>query len=274
MIELRDASIGIAGRTLIARADAIVEPGSFVAVLGANGVGKTTLLRVLSGALAPVAGSVRVDDADPHAISALERAHRIALVTSDDAPVEGLSVREVTASGRYPFHRWWEWSESPRDEAATSEALEAVGMGAFAGRRFETLSSGERQRIWIALALAQEAPVLLLDEPTSHLDVRVAHEILQLLRAQARAGRTIVCAMHDINDAATYADRLMLLGDGKMLAYDPPDRVFTAGLLERAYGIPMEIVRAASGAPRAFAIGASDGDLAPSPNPNGRDTVR
>jgi iron complex transport system ATP-binding protein len=255
VIALRDAAIGIEGRTLIAPATATIEAGRFVAILGANGVGKTTLLRTLSGGLRPLAGTVRIGDLDPAAVGPLERAHRIAFVTSDDAPVDGLSARDVVASGRYPFHRWWEWSEDAADTVAIDGALADVGMTGFSGRSFETLSSGERQRVWIALALAQEAPVLLLDEPTSHLDVRVAHEILALLRAQAKAGRTIVCAMHDINDAATYADALMLLGDRKMLAFDAPERVFTAALLERAYGIPMEIVRAASGAPRAFAIG-------------------
>jgi len=259
VIALRNAAIGIEGRTLIAPATASLASGRFVAVLGPNGVGKTTLLRVLSGALRPIGGEVRLGDVDPAALAPLERAHRVAFVTSDDAPVEGLTARDVVASGRYPFHRWWEWSENPGDTGAIDGALAAVGMDGFAERRFETLSSGERQRIWIALALAQEAPVVLLDEPTSHLDVRVAHEILALLRAQARAGRTIVCAMHDINDAATYADMLMLLGDERMLAFDVPERVFTASLLERAYGIPMEIVRAASGAPRAFAIGSASG---------------
>ncbi len=264
MIGLHEAAIGIENRPLIAPANATVDAGTFVAVLGANGVGKTTLLRVLAGALRPASGDVRIGGIDPAALGPLERAHRIALVTSDDAPVDGLTARDVTASGRYPFHRWWEWNESEDDRLATDDALAAVGMSAFAERRFETLSSGERQRIWIALALAQEAPVLLLDEPTSHLDVRIAHEILALLRAQARAGRTIVCAMHDINDAATYADQLMLFGDGRMLAFDTPDRVFTGELLQAAYGVPMEIVRAASGAPRAFAIGNVSGvDLRP-----------
>jgi ABC-type cobalamin/Fe3+-siderophores transport system ATPase subunit len=264
VIALREAAIGIDGRILIAPASATFESGTFVAILGAIGVAKTTLLRVLAGALRPASGEVRLAGEDPASFAPVERARRIAFVTSDDAPVEGLTAREVAASGRYPFHRWWQWREDAADEAAVAAALNAVGMSAFAERRFETLSSGERQRIWIALALAQEAPVLLLDEPTSHLDVRVAHEILQLLREQARAGRTIVCAMHDLNDAATYADRMMLLGDGRMLAFDAPARVFTAGLLERAYGVPMEIVRAASGAPRAFAIGdASAVDPAP-----------
>jgi len=259
VIALHAAEIGIDGRSLIAPATATIEAGRFVAILGANGVGKTTLLRVLAGALRPLRGEVRIAGSDPATLAPLARAHRIALVTSDDAPVDGLSARDVVAAGRYPFHRWWEWTEDRDDTGAIERALAAVGMSGFSGRRFETLSSGERQRIWIALALAQGAPVLLLDEPTSHLDVRVAHEILALLRAQAEAGRTIVCAMHDLNDAATYADALMLLGDRSMLAFDVPERVFTEPLLERAYGIPMEIVRASSGAPRAFATGNASG---------------
>ncbi len=118
--------------------------------------------------------------------------------------------------------------------------------------RFDTLSSGERQRVWIALALAQEAPVLLLDEPTSHLDVRVARDILHLLRAQVEIGKTVVCALHDLNEAAQFADRLLLLGCGELLAFAPPQDVLQCNLLERAYGISMEIVRSASGALRVF----------------------
>lgn len=252
MIELDDATIAIGGRELLRDVVASVGSGTFVALLGPNGVGKTTLLRALDGVIAPAAGAIRVDGSDPRRFAAMERARRIAFVASDDAPLPGLLVRDVVASGRYPFHRWWQWSEEIADGRAIDGALEAVGMTGFAARRFETLSSGERQRIWIALALAQEAPVLLLDEPTSHLDVRVAHEILALLREQAREGRTVVCAMHDLNDAAAYADRMMLLGDGRMLAFDVPERVLDEALLERAYGVAMEPIRLASGAIRVF----------------------
>jgi ABC-type cobalamin/Fe3+-siderophores transport system ATPase subunit len=109
-------------------------------------------------------------------------------------------------------------------------------------RLFATLSAGERQRVWIALGLAQETPILLLDEPTSHLDVRVAHEILALLRGLTRAGKTVVCALHDLNEAAAYADRIALLGDGRLLAFEPPATLLGSPLLERAYGIAMEQV--------------------------------
>jgi iron complex transport system ATP-binding protein len=126
-------------------------------------------------------------------------------------------------------------------------------MEEFELRLFSTLSAGERQRIWIALGLAQATPILLLDEPTSHLDIRVAHEILDLLRALARAGKTIVCVLHDLNEAAAYADRIALLGDGKLVAFAKPDELLNDSLLESVYGIAMERVRLPDGRLRVFA---------------------
>ena len=139
----------------------------------------------------------------------LERALRVAFVTSDEVLPDALRVRDVVAIGRFPHHRWWQWREDVLDGESVEAALEAVGIGRLADRLFSTLSSGERQRVWIALGLAQATPVLLLDEPTSHLDVRVAHEILGLLRKLARSGKTIACVLHDLNDAAAYADRIL-----------------------------------------------------------------
>src|SRR5581483_6114060 len=159
----------------------------------------------------------------------------------------------VVATGRYPFHRWWQWNATSRDNDEIAQALHAVNMEGYAERLFATLSSGERQRIWIALALAQNAPILLLDEPTSHLDIRAAHEILSLLRVQTQLGKTVVCAIHDINDALAYADRLMLLGNGRVLALDTPERILESTLLESVYGVAMERVRTAAGALRVFA---------------------
>jgi iron complex transport system ATP-binding protein len=253
VIDARDLRIDIGGRMLLDEMTFAIERGEFVGILGPNGVGKTTLLRTLAGALRVARGTLRLDGSDISALASVERARRIAFVTSDDAPLDDVRVRDVAATGRYPFHRWWQWNATAQDVDAVDAALRAVGMEAFADRRFATLSSGERQRVWLALALAQEAPLLLLDEPTSHLDVRVAHEILQLLKEQARSGKTVVCAIHDLNDAAAYADRLMLLGSERMLGFDEPDRVMTGGLLEEAYGIAMETVRSPSGALRVFA---------------------
>lgn len=255
MIAARDLTLRIAARTLLAQASFDVMPAQFVAVLGANGVGKTTLLRTLAGVRNPDGGHVHLNGRDLSHYAPPERARLIAHITTDDLFLDRLLVREVVAMGRYPHHRWWQWTQEPHDEAAVARALQAVHMQAFAHRRFDTLSSGERQRVWLALALAQEAPLLLLDEPTSHLDVRVAREILCLLRAQVQVGKTVICALHDLNEAAEFADRILLLGCAELLAFSAPSQALTPDLLERAYGINMEVVRSQSGILRVFAAG-------------------
>lgn len=258
MISAQGVTLQAGPRTLFQDASFTVERGEFVAVLGPNGVGKTTLLRALAGVRAPENGCVRIDDREVGALPAAVRARSIAHIAGDDLFIDRLTVRDVVAMGRYAHHQWWEWSADAADERAIAGALGAVQMDAFAQRRFDTLSSGERQRIWLALALAQEARVLLLDEPTSHLDVRVAHEILQLLRAQAHAGKSVICVLHDVNEAIEFADRVLLLGCGRMLAFDSPERIAESGLLEQAYGIAMEAVRLPSGALRVFPRATTD----------------
>jgi ABC-type cobalamin/Fe3+-siderophores transport system ATPase subunit len=253
VIVARDVRIDIAGRTLLAGIDAEIRAGEFVAVLGANGVGKTTFLRALDGRHPIAGGTLTLDARAVASFDATTRARAIALVAGDDSPVDELSVRQVVTIGRYPFHRWWQWNATSADDDAVDAALLAVNMHAFAERSFATLSSGERQRVWLALGLAQEAPLLLLDEPTSHLDVRAAHDILRLLRQQARAGKIVVCAIHDLNEAAGFADRLMLLGDGRVVAFDIPERVLTAAHLQLAYGIDLHPLRTPDGGIRVFA---------------------
>ncbi len=237
MIELRDVTLDVGGRTLLRDIDARVGAGEFVALLGRNGAGKTTLLRAIAGLHRIASGSISITGVPSAQLRPLDRAKRIAFVTGDEAFLEALLVRDVVSIGRFAHHRWWQWNAAPADDDAVDRALAAVRIGAFAQRLFSTLSAGERQRVWIALGLAQETPVLLLDEPTSHLDVGVAHEILGLLRKLTKEGKAVVCALHDINEAAGYADKIALLGDGKLLAMESPDAVLTEPLLLEAYGI-------------------------------------
>ena len=243
MIETRGLRVEIDGRTLLRDVTLRAHPGEFVALLGANGVGKTTLLRTIAGLHPPSAGDVLLDGRNVAELPNRSRALAVAYVLAEDADIDDILVADTVRIGRYAFHPWWEWGATAHDDDAVERALRAADLQALAQRRVRSLSTGERQRVWLALALAQESPVLLLDEPTSHLDVRVAHAILQLLRAQTREGKTIVCAMHDLNEAAAYADRIVLLGDQRVLADGAPENVLASDAVERAYGIAMERLR-------------------------------
>jgi iron complex transport system ATP-binding protein len=219
-----------------------VAPGELVAVVGPNGAGKTTLLRTIAGFAAPDAGDVLIDGVELRALSTAERARSVTLLGSDGDGAQGLSVRDAVATGRFAHRPWWDWADGEGDRRATEAALRAVALEALAGRPIETLSSGERQRARLALALAQEAGVVLLDEPTSHLDARFALEILTLLRALAASPRCVVVVLHDLNEAAAIADTIVLLGEGRVLAVGPPETALDPALLERAYGVPFEHV--------------------------------
>lgn len=234
---MREAAIGIGKRTLLCGLDFDVIGGELCAVVGPNGAGKTTLLRTIAGECAPLAGTIRVGGRDPHAAAPPQRARLVTMAGAVELPA-GMRVDEFVATARIARKPWWDWSDEPDDRAAVLSALTQVKLDAFADRSVETLSSGERQRAVIALAIAQETPVVLFDEPTSHLDVRAALEILSLLRDLARRGIAVIAVLHDLNQAAMVADRIALLGCERLLAFASPHAVLSSAALERAYGTP------------------------------------
>ncbi len=223
--------------------------GSVVAVVGPNGCGKSTLLRTIARLHRPAAGSVHVGGEDLWGMRPRRAAHRVALLPQSPQAPEGITVAGLVAYGRHPhqglFRQW-----SPQDEAAVAAALEATGTVGLAGRRIDELSGGQRQRCWFAMVLAQESPVLLLDEPTSALDLGHAAGVLGLARSVARSGRTVVTVLHDIGAAARYADTVLAMRDGAVVACGPPSEVVDAALVRELFDIEADILTAPSdGAP-------------------------
>ncbi|MEC3954114.1 ABC transporter ATP-binding protein [Nocardia sp. CDC153] len=218
--------------------DLDLTPGSFTGLAGPNGSGKSTLLRCLYRALRPNSGVVRMDSADVWNSGARQAGRRTAVVGQDHGLDHGYSVLEMVAMGRIPHQ-----GAFARDNAADGEivrtALERVGLGWAAGRVFASLSGGERQRALLARALAQQTPVLLLDELTNHLDLGAQLELLELVR---ELGLTTVAALHDLDHALAYCDHLVLLDKGTVVASGPPARTLTPERVAAIFGVRSAIV--------------------------------
>ncbi len=249
-VNVSGVRLDVGGRTLLEGLDLHVAPGRLCAIVGPNGVGKTTLLRAIAGFTETAAGVVLIDGRPVGQLDRAERARAVTLIGSDAESPHGMSVRDVVLTGRFARRAWWDWATGEADYFAADAALQRVALTTLAERPFDTLSSGERQRAWLALALAQDARVILLDEPTSHLDVRHAADVAILLRSLADDGRTVLAALHDLNEAAAIADDVALLGEGRLLAFGPPEGVLEPDALERAFGIAFE--RIGGAAPRVF----------------------
>jgi iron complex transport system ATP-binding protein len=241
MIDARALALGYGDRLVLQDVDVTLHPHELVAIVGPNGSGKSTLLRALAGTLAPLHGTVLVAGSPVHALSPAERARLVALVAAEENADGDVTVRDAVALGRLAHRPWWRWNGSPDDEAIVEAALERVDLLPLGDRALETLSSGERQRVWIGTALAQQAPVMLLDEPTSHLDLAGAYATLDILRGLVHDGAAIALVLHDLNLAVASADRVILVGDGTVIADGPVDAVFRSDLLTRAYGAEIAV---------------------------------
>lgn len=235
-IAAHDISAGYNGETVLKGLSIGLAAGEFVGVIGPNGSGKTTLLRVMSRALRPLSGQVTLGDRDIYSIPAREFARRVAVVPQDTMVAFDFSVMEITLMGRSPWLGRFA-VEGSRDIGIATDALLRVGVGHLADRRINALSGGERQRVMVARALAQEPEVMLLDEPTSHLDISFQFEIMDLIRSLNREkGLTVLAVLHDLNLAAQYCDRMVMIADRCVAASGPPEEVITADNIRRVYG--------------------------------------
>ena len=241
MITAEQVSFAYDGTLVLDGAHVTAQPGRVVGLIGPNGSGKTTLLQTLYGALTPKTGYVRLDDVPLAQLSTRELARRTSVVVQESPSDLPITVTEMVLLGRTPhlsaFQRL-----GPRDYRAAATALQTVGARHLADRVFSGLSGGEKQRVLIARALAQQSDHLLLDEPTNHLDIRYQHELLQLLQLLRV---TTIVVLHDLNLAARYCHELVLLDRGSVRAAGPPETVLEPAVLEQVYGIGVERLSAA-----------------------------
>ncbi len=215
--------------------------GQLTAIVGPNGSGKSTLLHALARVLPPSSGTVRIEGRQADRLSGRELARSLALMPQQVSAPEGIRVWELVSRGRHP-HRGFLRPLGPGDLAAIAEALELTGCADLADRRLTELSGGQRQRVWVALALAQQARVLLLDEPIAHLDLAYALDVLDIAGRLAAGGRAVVAVLHDFGLAARYADTLIVLDHGVIVAAGAPGDVLTAELVAEVFGVRAKVV--------------------------------
>ena len=239
----RDVTLGYEGRTVARDLSVEIPDDSFTVIVGPNACGKSTLLAALARVLAPQAGAVLLDGAEIASYKSKEVARRLGLLPQTATAPGGITVGDLVARGRYPHQQLLkQWSDD--DEVAVAEAMALTNVSDLAPRLVDELSGGQRQRVWLAMALAQETPILLLDEPTTYLDISHQIDVLELCaRLHAEHGRTLVAVLHDLNQAARYASHLVALRKGGIVAATgPPDEVLTEELVTDVYGLACRVL--------------------------------
>ncbi|KIF69336.1 ABC transporter [Streptomyces sp. AcH 505] len=238
----RDLTLAYDDRTVVHDLDLAVPDGRVTVIVGPNACGKSTTLRALGRLLKPRRGAVLLDGAELAKIPTKKIARAIGLLPQSPAAPEAITVADLVSRGRQPHQSWWQqWSDE--DERAVTEAMRRTDVTALADRPVDELSGGQRQRVWIAMALAQETDLLLLDEPTTFLDIAHQVEVLDLVRRLNHdQGRTVVIVLHDLNQAARYADHLVAMKEGHVVAEGPPSEVVTAALVREVFGLESMVI--------------------------------
>lgn len=241
-LEAKGLGLSYGGDFIFENLDLTVPIGKITVFIGSNGCGKSTLLRSMARLLKPQRGSVVLNGADIASLSTKDVARKLAILPQGPTAPEGLTVMQLVKQGRYPYQSWLrQWSRE--DEEAVTAALESTGLTELADRTVDSLSGGQRQRAWIAMTLAQETPLILLDEPTTYLDLTHQIEVLDLLYdLNAKEQRTIVMVLHDINLACRYADHIVAIRDGSIKAEGKPGDIINSDLMQTVFQLPCEII--------------------------------
>lgn len=237
----RTLTLAYDGNVIIKGLDLEVPQEQITTLVGPNGCGKSTLLRGMARLLRPLGGAVYLDGEAIARLPSRTLAQRLGILPQSPVAPEGLTVRELVAQGRYPHQSWLrQWSK--QDAQQVEEAIATTHLHDFANRPLDSLSGGQRQRAWIAMALAQNTQTLLLDEPTTYLDLAHQIEVLDVLyRLNRQGGRTIVMVLHDLNMACRYSHHLVALRSGQLIAQGPPSEVVTEAMVEQVFALRSRI---------------------------------
>lgn len=243
----RELTLAYEDRTVVHDLDLAIPDGKVTVIVGPNACGKSTTLRALGRLLRPRSGAVLLDGEALAKLPTRHIAQQVGLLPQTPVAPEAITVGDLVARGRQPHQRWWQqWSDA--DETAVTEAMERTDVAELAERSVDELSGGQRQRVWIAMALAQETDILLLDEPTTYLDISHQVEVLDLVRQLAAPtpegdrGRTVVVVLHDLNQAARYADHLVAMKEGRLVARGTPAEVVTEELVREVFGLDCVVI--------------------------------
>lgn len=238
MLQVRNLKVSYGATVIVDGIDLDVPQGGVTTLIGPNGCGKSTLLRATAGLIACDHGTVTLNGVDTAKLKRREIARQLAVLPQTPVAPEGLTVRDLVSRGRHP-HQSWLRQASAEDARAVDAVMELTNIAEFADRPLERLSGGQRQRAWIAMVLAQDTPLVFLDEPTTYLDLSHSVEVLSLVRRLAdQEGRTVLMVLHDLNLAARYSDQLIVMQRGEVQAVGAPAEVVTESLLSRVFDLP------------------------------------
>ena len=242
VIAVNDLSAGYQNKSILNNVSFSVKRGEMIGIIGPNGAGKSTLLKTIRGLLPKQKGSIFLFETDIDALSERDFARNVAYLQQHVDVSFGYTGKELVMAGRYPYLEWWQ-GESADDETIVRQCMEYTGVWDLADTSVEQVSGGQKQRILLAKVLAQKTPILFLDEPTTGLDIVYQEEIFRFCKTLCEAGKTVVMVAHELNLAAKFCNRLLLVANGGILADGSPEEVLDAGHLSIAYNVPVKVIK-------------------------------
>ena len=242
VITVNDLSAGYQNKSILNNVSFSVKRGEMIGIIGPNGAGKSTLLKTIRGLLPKQKGSIVLFETDIDALSERDFARNVAYLQQHVDVSFGYTGKELVMAGRYPYLEWWQ-GESADDETIVRQCMEYTGVWDLADTSVEQVSGGQKQRILLAKVLAQKTPILFLDEPTTGLDIVYQEEILRFCETLCKARKTVIMVAHELNLAAKFCNRLLLVANGGILADGSPEEVLDAGHLSIAYNVPVKVIK-------------------------------